>query len=193
MAKYIIEEETLQGLANALRSVTGEIRYYTPVEMIEAVTNIMKTGTYIIVDEEGNEVPAVFVENETVFTATANDIRAGMTAVTESGVTEGTKEIPPYYVSEGLRMVPMNSKFILPHTDYDYTKMQALLCVFNTNTIDSVSTDKVAINNSVYAVSSALALSSVTKDSVNKRIDFGLTNDTGKKYIIRYFMFKEIY
>lgn len=93
MAKYIIDESTLQGLANAIRKVTGETRTYTPTEMIEAVTNIMESATYILVDESGREIPAVYVDSEKVFDATAGDILSGKTAATDSGITVGTLDI----------------------------------------------------------------------------------------------------
>lgn len=64
------------------------------------------TQAYILVDENGVEIPAVLVDEYTVFDATANDIRAGKTAATEEGVTLGTKEIPAYYVEEGYVAIP---------------------------------------------------------------------------------------
>lgn len=193
MAKLLIDSDTLQNMANALRSVTGETRTYTPTEMIEAVTNIMETGTYILVDEDGNEIPAVFVDNKQVFTATANDIRIGTTAVTEAGVTEGTKEIPSYVTAEGVKLIPNGSLFAVPHDDYDYEKFQAIICVYNTAPESSVAAKKVAILDKVYDVDSTVALSSVTKDSAYSRVNLGINNNTGSTCIIRYFMYKEIY
>lgn len=195
MVKYVIDGDTLKGLADALRSVTGETRSYTPTEMIEAVTTIMETGTYILVDESGNELPAVFLENERVFTATANDIREGTTAVTESGVTEGTKEIPAYHTSEGYKIIPAESPFILDLTNgrHDYTKLQAIFCPFNKNIANSVAADKVAIEDYVYPVNSTIAAASITVETNNKRINFGITNNSNSPYLIRYFSYKEEY
>lgn len=48
--------------------------------------------TFIIQDENGNEVTGIVVDQETVFTATAADIVAGKTAGTEDGVVVGTHE-----------------------------------------------------------------------------------------------------
>lgn len=193
MAKYIIEDTTLQGLADAIRKVSGTDRTYTPTEMIEAVTTILENGAYILVDANGVEVPAVFVDEVTRFTATANDIRIGTTAVTDSGVTEGTKEIPSYISREGYRLITDGSKFTLAIDGYDYTKLQAIFCAFNTNLSNSVSAEKVAINDYVYSVKSTEAESVILKDADNKRIDFGITNTFGKSYLIRYFTFKEDY
>ena len=48
--------------------------------------------TFIIQDEDGNEVVGIVVDKETVFTATPEDIVAGKTAGTEDGVVVGTHE-----------------------------------------------------------------------------------------------------
>lgn len=48
--------------------------------------------TFIIEDENGNEVTGIVVEQKTVFTATAADITKGKTAGTEDGVVVGTHE-----------------------------------------------------------------------------------------------------
>lgn len=48
--------------------------------------------TFIITDENGNEVTGIVVDQETVFTATAADIVKGKTAGTEEGVVVGTHE-----------------------------------------------------------------------------------------------------
>lgn len=195
MAKYVIEEKTLQSLADALRSVTGETRSYTPTEMIEAVATIMETGTYILVDEDGNEVPAVFVENETRFTATANDIRIGTTAITDSGVTEGTKEIPSYIVTEGFKVITDGSEYVITFPDdlFDFTKLQAIICPFNSSLDDSVAAEKVVIGDAVYDVNSTEPLAMVTRDIDTKSINFGITNDSGAISILRFFTYKEVY
>lgn len=196
MAKYVIDGETLQGLADALRGVTGETRSYTPTEMIEAVTTIMETGTFILVDAAGNEIPAVFVENETAFTATANDIRLGMTAVTDAGVTEGTKDIPAYHTTEGVVAVPVGGEFAIaiPKADrYDFTKLQAIICQFNSSLANSVSAEKVAIENNVYEVGTTTSLSAIEVDHDSKTIKFGIKNNGPKLCVIRYFTYKEEY
>lgn len=193
--KYIIDESTLQGLADALRNVTGETRTYTPTEMIDAVTTVLEAGVYILVDENGLEIPAVFVDDETVFTATANDIRIGTTAVTEAGVTTGTKEIPSYHTREGYKLITNGTSFTLdiPDGGYEYTKLQAIFCPFSSSLDNSVSAERVAIEGKVYPVKSSTAESAITVDSNNERIDFGITNTSGDLYLIRYFTYKEEY
>lgn len=192
MAKYIIDESTLQKLANAIRDVNGETKTYTPDEMADAVTNIMNSITYVLVDQYGKEYPAIYVDSKTVFDATANDIRIGTTAATDKGVTVGEKEIPAYYTYQGYRVITAGSP--VKHTGArkcDYTKMQALVCTFNTSLANSNSTEKVAIDNQVYPVQSSESIAQVSVNVDDSTIDFGITNDTSKPQILRYFYYKE--
>ena len=154
-------------------------------------------NTYILIDEDGNEIPAVFVTEETVFDATANDIRIGKVAATGEGVTIGEKVIPGYITTEGVRVIPAGSAFTLPNrdtsvNDYDYTKLQVIICAYNSSVSDSVSTEKVCINDHVYNVGSVESISTVSKDHDNKSINLGITNDTDKPCIVRFFTYKEV-
>lgn len=193
MAKYVIEGTTLQNLANAIRKVNGETKSYTPDEMIDKVTHIMESITYVLVDESGNEVPAVYVDGDVFLTATPNDIRIGTTAITDNGIVEGEKEIPSYVTSEGYKIVTNGSKFTLPLNNYDYTKLQAIFCPYNASFEGSVAAEKVAIDGSVYPVRSTAAEASITLNDEIGYVDFGITNTSGKLYLIRYFTYKEIY
>lgn len=189
-------KDKLTSIADSIRGRTGETDKLTLDQMVEEI-DYMPTGeddnTYILVDEDGNEIPAVLTEEEVDLTATANDIRIGSVAVTDDGVIEGTKEIPSYHTYDGFRAVPKNQAFILPHNNYDYTELQAIFCLFNTTMTNSTAAVKVAINNNVYDIASTIALSSVVKDHDRRYVDFGVTNDTGKNCVIRYIMYKEIY
>lgn len=151
------------------------------------------TNSYILLTQDGQEIPAVLVGEETVFDATANDIREGKTAATESGVTVGTKVIPSYNTSEGWKIIPAGSAVKITSANYEYTKLQALICAFNTSSSNSVATEKVAIDGNVYNVLSVESLSLIEKDGANTAINFGVTNDTDKPQILRYFYYKEIY
>ena len=150
--------------------------------------------TYILVDEDGNQVPAVLVDRQTIFTATANDIREGAVAATSDGVTVGTKEIPAYYTTEGVQGVPAGSEFkitIATSNRYDYTKLQAIVCPLNTIPDDSVAAEKVCINDNVYVVGYTESIANITVDHDTKSINLNITNDTDKPFVIRYFTFKE--
>lgn len=48
--------------------------------------------SFVIEDENGNEITGIVVSQETVMTATAADIVAGKTAGTEDGIVVGTHE-----------------------------------------------------------------------------------------------------
>lgn len=192
--------DKIKAIGDAIRNRTGITDLMTLDEMAETIEH-MESGpttydmnTYIIVDEEGNEVPAVLTEEEVVLTATAaNDIRIGTTAVTDEGVVTGEKEIPSYYTTFGYKAITNGSKVVLYFQDYEYTKLQAICCEFNSSVNNSVAAVKVAIDSKVYPVNSTNADSSVVIDTVNNQIDFGITNDSGKPYILRYSSYKENY
>lgn len=46
--------------------------------------------TFVLVDENNNEITGVLVDEFTVFDATAEDITLGKTAATDSGIVIGT-------------------------------------------------------------------------------------------------------
>jgi hypothetical protein len=48
--------------------------------------------TFIIQDDNGNEFTGIVVDQETIFTATAEDIKCGKVAGTDDGVVIGTHE-----------------------------------------------------------------------------------------------------
>lgn len=156
------------------------------------------TPLYVLVTEDGQEIPAVMVEEEVNFDATANDIRIGKVAATNEGVTIGEKVIPSYNTYTGARLVTKNSSFKIPNMDsridyYDYTKLQSIICLFNTNVSKSVSAEKVSIDDNLYDVRSSEPISTIVKNHDTKSIDFGIVNDLGTHCVIRYFTYKEIY
>lgn len=46
--------------------------------------------TFVLVDEDGNEMVGTLVDELTIFDATAEDIMIGKTAATDSGIVTGT-------------------------------------------------------------------------------------------------------
>lgn len=186
--------DKLTNVANAIRVKTGKEDLLTLEQMVTEIGAIdTQAKTYILVDEDGNEIPAVLVDEPVEITATANDIRLGTIAVTGDGVTTGTKEIPSYHTTFGYKIVTKGSKFTLRMSDYEYTKLQAMFCPYNTTVANSVAVDRVVIENVVYPVQSFEPESNVIIDRVNTLIDFGVTNDSGKNYILRYASYKEEY
>lgn len=164
-------------------------------EGVGGTTEDVEGQTYVLIDEEGNEYPAVYLGEETVFDATANDIREGKTAVSETGVVIGTKEIPAYITTEGVKVVTAGKPISIKIDDgkHNYTKLQVIVCAYNTNLSNSVAAQQVCINNNVYLVGSTEILSSVTTDDDTQSINLGITNDATKPVIIRYFTYKEEY
>ena len=150
--------------------------------------------TFILEDENGNELMGVVVGEEVVFTADPlTDIRDGKVAATDVGVVTGSKEIPAYHTTQGHKIVPNGSEFVLAIPHYNYTKLQAIICIFNANADNSVAAEQVVINDNLYNVQSTMAISVVNKDDNNACIDFGITNTSGSHCLLRYFTYKEIY
>ena len=140
------------------------------------------------------EIMAVVVDEETIFDADVNDVRAGKVFATNNGVKAGTRNIPAYNTCEGYRIIAPNEEFkiVLSASDlYDYTKLQCIICPFNTSISDSVAADRVVIDGNLYEVNSSTVLSEVTKDAAEKAIKLGITNDSSSSYIIRLFTYKE--
>lgn len=160
-----------------------------------AVGGMPLSKSFILETEDGQEIPAVLTSQEVIFTATPNDIREGKVAATGEGVTVGEKVIPSYHTTETYRYVPIGSEFIIPLSLldlYDYTKLQVVICKFNTTLMDSVLSEKVAIYDKVYNVGSDDVLAIITKDKSTKSINLGITNDSDHPCVIRVFTYKEI-
>lgn len=182
LAKDLIEKGVEASPDESLDSLLEKAGAYVP-------------KTYVIVDEDGYEIHAALVAQETIFDATDNDVRAGKVYLNDNGPSTGTKVIPSYHTEVGYTLIPSGSTFTISFIDdrYDYTKLQAIICSFNGNVKGSVSADRVVINDGVYAVNSTELITTVTKNSENKIIDLGITNDSGYLYLLRYFTYKEIY
>lgn len=172
------------------------------IESKQSVSGILEMGrstlaqTYILRDVDGRELVAVVSDEEVVLDATPNDIREGKVAATDTGVTIGEKVIPAFHTTQGVQVIPNGSEFKLSSlkdlNKYDYTKLQAMICDFNTTLSNSVSTSKVVIYDNVYSVQSTDSISVVTKNVEDKTVNFGILNDSGKLQVLRYFTYKEI-
>lgn len=152
-------------------------------------------STIILVDENGNEIAAVLVDEEVKLTATPNDIRIGTTAVTEDGITEGEKDIPPFHTTEGMvRVAPGKSMRINLYSDKcQYTSLQVLVCKYNTSMRNSVAAVMISVDSNVYDVLSTDVKASVAVDIENTAIDLGIVNDSSEYRVIRYITYKETY
>lgn len=152
--------------------------------------------SYIFVDENGNEIAGALVSQETVFDATENDVREGKVFATELGVKTGEKVIPSYHTVAGKKKVTSGSSFVISLYDKlglsDFTELQVIICEYNNSFAESVAAVKTAIDKNVYEVGSTEVIAVVTKDTENGKIDLGITNESDKDYLLRYFLFKEI-
>ena len=161
--------------------------YGTPIIAPAAIKTVM------LEDGDGNSLTAVITGEETVFTATANDIKIGKIAATDEGIIEGT-DTKTYRTNQASMVILPNQSFSIPmdkYDTYDYTKFQAMIAKFNTTQLDSIAVDKIVINDAVYVVNSTTKLSDVIKNSSTKSIDLNITNDTENIYIIHYMTYKE--
>lgn len=152
--------------------------------------------TLTLVDENGTELTGVVVDQETIFTAGDNDVRSGIVYASNDGVSTGTKKIPAYHTSEGSKLITAGSdvKIKLASDElYDFTKLQVIICKYNSSMSKSVYAEKVSINGEVYDVKSTVSISTVVKDSVNYTINLGITNTDSSPLVVRYFTYKEIY
>nr|DAH21777.1 MAG TPA: hypothetical protein [Caudoviricetes sp.] len=159
------------------------------------VGGALNAKTYQLECNNGTkEIMAVVVDEETLFNATANDVRTGKKFATNSGVVVGTKDIPAYRTTQGTVGIEPGQSFSIllkEYSRYDYTKLQCMIAKFNTTLDDSVSVDRVVIDDSSYLVNSTDVLSSVTKNEENKSIDLNMTNNTDDTYVIRFFTYRQ--
>lgn len=149
--------------------------------------------TFIIEDEDGNEFTGVLTDKLTVFDATPADVKIGKTFVSDEGVSEGT-DTRTYRTTHANCLIFPGESFSIPldkYNQYDYTQFQAMISVFNTTVLDSVSIEKISIYDSVFNVNSSDVISNVTKNSLSKSIDLNFTNNTDSVYIINYNTYKE--
>ena len=192
LLKQLIESK--QNLASTLVDKGEEASINEPFdELVEKAGNYIPK-TMVFVDELGNETVGTIVDEETTFDATVNDVREGKKFINDTGVKTGEKFIPGYHTLEGYRAIPNGKPFVLTtNSHYDYTKLQVIICPYNTSSAKSVAAEKVVINDNVYDVLSTNAVATVTKDADNLLIDLGMINTSGKNYFVRYFMYKEIH
>lgn len=151
--------------------------------------------TFILLDENGNEITGVVVDQEAIFTAGDNDVREGMVYASDDGVSTGTKNIPAYRTTTGRYMIRPNAKFTIPlaqYKQYDYTVFQCMITLIDQSDINnSVNTSMVSIKDAVYEVNSTTKLSDVLKNEVSQTIDLNITNNSENYYFIHYFTYRK--
>lgn len=163
-----------------------------------AVGGIVGYGkTFILIDENGNELTGVVVDEEVIFTADPNtDIRDGKVAATDVGVVTGTTTIPNYETTQGFCVVAPGSTFEIStlknNNIYDYSFLQCIIVLYSTDVNNSVNAEYVVINDAMYEVKNETPLSSVTKNMEDKIINFNIINNSENIYLIKYVTYREV-
>lgn len=149
--------------------------------------------TLTIVDESNNEYVGVVTGSEVIFTATDNDVRAGFIYASNEGISTGTKDIPAYSTIQGRRTIKPGQQLIIPlYSDAcQYTKLQVIVCAYNTSAADSLAAQAVVIEDKLYEINSAEAIATVTVDIENQSINLGIINNGDTSLILRYMTIKE--
>lgn len=195
--KPITLVERLTAIGDSLREATGDEKKYTLEEMAARAKELEEAASaYVLVDKDGNEYGAVMVDEEIEVTATPDDVREGVTFVSDEGVDVGEKYIPSYETHQGVLVVLAGEDVSITGLNvrncYDYTKFQSIACPFNTSMSNSVAAEIVSIEDNVYNVQSTDVISTITINHDNQSVDLGITNDFGKPCIVRYFTYKEV-
>lgn len=122
-------------------------------------------------------------------TATENDIRQNTSAITNTGYTEGTKEIPSYYSSYGYKFVLAGKEATLVIHEADYKNLMVTIAPYNSSAENSVAIKYASVDNSMYETNSTSKISNITKDTENEEIKLGVT--VSEKSVLRYFVVRE--
>lgn len=188
--KIIIDKKDLMRIADTVRLKQGHENLLSLFDIFAS----LEDNLYLIVDEAGNELYGTFVNQQTLTNATANDIRIGKTAVTESGIVTGENTIT-YRTSEGSEIVLPGHEFKLSsladYNQYNYTKLQCIIAKYASKASDRMAAEKIILNNNMYNVGSSVAVSTITKNLETKTINCNITNDTSDIYIIYFFTYCE--
>ena len=149
--------------------------------------------TVEIISDDGVDLIGVVVDQEQVLDAKPSDVRIGKKVVSDSGIIEGTNTIN-YRTQTGTRLIKPGQSFSIPLTmynQYDYTKFQGIIVLFNSDYSDSAETMAITINDSVFSATNYNKLSDITKNIDTKSIDLNITNNSDNIYSIRYFTYRE--
>ena len=141
------------------------------------------------------EIAATVVGEQTVFDATENDVRKGMTFASSNGVKIGQKNIPAYETRMSYFVVEPNESCSIPLSDedrYAYTKFQCIIVVYSSDYSSNVTTKYVSMNDGLFSVETSSKVSNITKNSKTKSIDLNMTNNSSDVYEIIYFTYKEV-
>lgn len=159
--------------------------------LIDSLENPDEVTYCVTIDGENKVYAQLYGQEKVTLTATANDIRENTSAITNKGYTEGSKKIPSYQSKKGVFYIPANTEIkLFDENNYNFTKFQATLAVFNNSIDDSVQVDRVTVDEALYKANSTEKLADLSKDDTNAQIDFGITNGNTPA-VMRYFIMRE--
>lgn len=145
--------------------------------------------TYILTDENGNELVGVVTESEIIFTATDNDVREGSVYAGDGGVSTGTKEIPPYYARYGLKVLLAGKEAIISVPKYNYSNLLITISTYDTDINQSVDVSYVSVDNSIYEIGNSIKISDAIMNEEAHQIELGVT--VSEKSVLRYSVIME--
>lgn len=157
--------------------------------MVGSYSQIGKT--FILVDEDGNEITGICVDNPVVFTAGDNDVRENFVYAGDSGVSVGTKVIPIYYAGYGKIAISSGKNATITTPEYNYSNLIAVISTFDKNISQSVASTYVSVDDAMYIAGSNTKVSDIVVDKESRKIDLGVTVD--KNSILRYLIIREEY
>ena len=186
----------LKNSKNAIKAAL-EVKGKKPTEALstyaQSITELdnEEQVSYVLANADGTQkVYAQLSSKDPItLTATENDIRQNTSAITNTGYTQGTKDIPAYHSQTGLKVIPAGSEVSITLPKHDYSELQVILSKFNTSVYDSVEVVATSIEDSVYEAKATTKLADITLDDATETINFGITADV--KSVLRYFTMKE--
>lgn len=143
--------------------------------------------TFIIEDDNGNEIVGVITANEQVFDATPEDVKLGKTFAYDGGVGVGTDT--KMAVASSCIIAP-SAPLTIPLSEYDaydYTKFQCVIFVRN-NPANIIG---YTVDDSVFLIGSSTQVATVSKNADTHSVDLNINNDSTQEYEIRYFTYRE--
>lgn len=141
-----------------------------------------------IVDGNGNTLVGTVTDSAVVFDATREDVKVGKMFASNDGVQEGI-DTKIYRTTVGSEIIKPGENISIPLSQYDkynYTKFQGVIVIHNSDYSTNVNVVGITIDDYVFSSSTSNKLSTITKNSVTKSIDFNVKNDTQNVYEVFY-------
>lgn len=156
--------------------------------LIDSLENPDEVTYCVTVDGVNKAYAQLYGEKKVELTATENDIRLGTSAITNTGYTEGIKDIPGYIVRYGKKAVDAGTEAVIPW-EPGYKTLLVTLAPFNSSIDNSTAVNYTSVDSGIYEVNSTIKISDISIDTDNEQINLGITQDVMS--ILRYFIVRE--